>query len=59
MNERQLETAKRIMDLLLELPWDERADTIGYVQCNDVFCTYCGYGERDAPNRNCQCTNDE
>lgn len=51
--------ARSIVDLLLELPWQEREHVISDVLCNGIFCCHCGLGSRDEPNPDCQCTNDE
>jgi hypothetical protein len=59
MNRKQGEAIKAITDLILSLPWTERAEVFSAVRYNDVFCVYCGWGERDQPNPRCQCENDE
>jgi hypothetical protein len=48
-----------IVELLLSLPWDQRAAAFDAVQYNGIFCVHCGLGSEDAPNKNCHCTNDE
>lgn len=49
----------KIVDMLLDIPWDRREEVIKAVLYNGVFCPHCGYGERSAPNPDCQCQNDE
>jgi hypothetical protein len=59
MNERQEAASDRILKILLGLPEGERAEVIGDVKYNGIFCHHCGYGTKERPNVNCQCWNDE
>lgn len=52
-------TAEMFIKALLDLPWDKRADVFWRVRFNGIFCTDCGEGSVESPNKNCQCQNDE
>lgn len=51
--------SERMIDMLLALDFQDREDVFARVRFNDVFCVHCGWGSREKPNGNCQCTNDE
>jgi hypothetical protein len=53
------EAVKLIIETLLALPVNERQEVFTSVQHNGIFCTYCGIGDMEHPNNNCQCWNDE
>ncbi len=53
------EARDAIIQLLLALPWDERAECFSEVRWNGIFCCACGMGSPASPNANCQCQNDE
>jgi hypothetical protein len=53
------EAVKLIIETLLALPVDEREEVFTSVKHNGIFCTYCGIGDMEHPNNNCQCWNDE
>jgi hypothetical protein len=48
-----------VIEALLTVPENERLDVIRDVVHNPYFCFQCGYGDRERPNVNCQCWNDE
>ena len=52
------ETAQKIIEMLLALPWEKREDVIAAVKYNRIFCWHCGMGERDRPNPYCRCSDD-
>lgn len=56
--ERLIATHK-ILEILLALPPTIREDVIDAIQYNDFFCWHCGTGDRENPNLNCKCWNDE
>jgi hypothetical protein len=55
----QFGAAETIMETLMALPWEKRTSVWNAVMFNNMFCVHCGYGSREHPNGNCQCTNDE
>lgn len=59
MTKEQEEAVETIMNILLSFPWNEREEVFFSVRFNDIFCHHCGIGERDKPNSNCQCWNDD
>ncbi len=56
MNERQEKAALKMLMILADLPWQERADVFRAVECNDSICVRCGYATEQF---GCQCQNDE
>ncbi len=56
MNERQEKAAAKMLMILADLPWQERADVFRAVECNDSICVRCGYATEQF---GCQCQNDE
>jgi hypothetical protein len=59
MERRATEAFEAVMNILLAVPWNERAEIVAAVRNNDIFCTYCGVGTRLKPNPNCYCNDDE
>lgn len=57
--EQQKAAVVSIMDALMALPWQDRAEVWKAVEYNDIFCVHCGYGDTDHPNASCQCQNDD
>lgn len=48
-----------IIEHLLWLPPEKRAEVFSSVRFNEIFCCACGVGSQEQPNPNCQCENDE
>ena len=47
--------AKVIVGMLLQYSSDDRAEIMGEVAANEIFCTACGVGSMEHPNGDCQC----
>lgn len=59
MKDKYQQLADTMIKLLLTFDPEDRANFIGYIRFNDIFCPYCGEGSVEKPNPNCQCENDE
>jgi len=55
VNKSQTAAYNTILKIFLALPWADRAEVFSAIRSNPVFCTECGYGELDSPNKDCGC----
>lgn len=55
MNDDAERRAISIIEMLLEIPEEDRAEVFAAVRHNRIFCVECGFGSPEHPNPGCHC----